>query len=187
MEKSIEDARERLVEQLMSDERLLGALPEDAARILLDRAIARLDDAAARAGDAAEFASAAEAIRAEARALAGRAAESPDPEAVVRFGSAPAEDTPEEPRLSGDVGESEPEGELTPPEESPMGDAHPSAGKGGTPGVSGAQPPSGGGWGTLGSPFSREPAPDRDSPAAEPGDSVWKRVRGLGRRLGWGR
>ena len=58
----------------MSDEHILGALPEDAAQALLDRALGRLDAAAAEATDLESFAAAAESIRQEARAAADEAA-----------------------------------------------------------------------------------------------------------------
>lgn len=86
-------ARERLAEQLMSDERVLGALPEDLTRLVLDHALKRLDAAAASARSESEFAAAGEAIRLETRALVDRAAESDKPEAVVRAALAASEAT----------------------------------------------------------------------------------------------
>lgn len=83
------DARERWAEQLMSDERLLGVLPEDAARLVLDHALARLDHAAERAASAADVTAAAEAIRTQARALVEQAAATDDPEGYVRRAIAP--------------------------------------------------------------------------------------------------
>ncbi len=77
-------ARERWAEQIMSDERLLGALPEDAAGILLDRTLDRLDQAANGATTGQALDVAAETIRAEARALADQAAAVDDPVAYLR-------------------------------------------------------------------------------------------------------
>ena len=101
---SVADARERWAEQLMSDEHVLGAVPEEAARLLLDYALARLDDAAARATTTDSLDTETEAIQAQARALAEQAAGAEDPEGYVRaaLGSAgteaavtSAEQTPE--------------------------------------------------------------------------------------------
>jgi hypothetical protein len=91
MTDDIAAARERLAEQFGSDERLLGALPEELTRLVLDDAQRRLDAAAASARTAAEFAAAGEAIRVATRALVDRAAESDDPSAVVRSALSRAE------------------------------------------------------------------------------------------------
>lgn len=76
--------RERQAEQLLSDERLLGAAPEDAVRVVLDDALARLDQAAARATSEAELDAAFQGIRAEARTLLDDAAGQDDAAAYVR-------------------------------------------------------------------------------------------------------
>ncbi len=86
----VEVARGRLAEQLMSDERILGAVPEDAARLLLDRALAALDATANAAADEAAFAQTGEAIRQAARAIADAAAEAEDPAAVIAAAQFPA-------------------------------------------------------------------------------------------------
>jgi hypothetical protein len=76
-------AHERMAEQLMSDERILGALPEDSAGVLLDWALARLDDAADTADSVDAFAAAADAIRREARTEADAAADRGDDAAAL--------------------------------------------------------------------------------------------------------
>ncbi len=81
---AIADARERWAEQLMSDERLLGAVPEEAARLLLDIGLCRLDAAAARATSVAELDAAAGAILRDLRRLAARAEAAADPVGCVR-------------------------------------------------------------------------------------------------------
>jgi hypothetical protein len=81
---AIESARERLAEQIMSDERLLGTLPEAATELVLDHALARLDDAAARAVSVEALEAEAEAIRADAWSVTERASTSADPEQAVR-------------------------------------------------------------------------------------------------------
>jgi hypothetical protein len=80
----IADLRDRLVEQLSSDERLLGTLPEEASRLVLNDAISRLDAAAAGAASSEALSARADVIRSEARALVDRAAGAADPEAFVR-------------------------------------------------------------------------------------------------------
>ena len=57
----------------MSDEALLGMLPEEDAQLLLDWALRRLEEAARKTGDPDEFLVAADGIRAEARRIAARA------------------------------------------------------------------------------------------------------------------
>lgn len=81
---AIADARERWAEQFMSDERLLGAVPEEAARLLLDAGLCRLDAAAARAASVAELDGVASTILRDLRRLATRAETSADPVAFVR-------------------------------------------------------------------------------------------------------
>lgn len=81
---AIADARERWAEQFMSDERLLGAVPEEAARLLLDAGLCRLDAAARRSASVAELDAAAGAILRDLRRLAARAEAAHDPVAVVR-------------------------------------------------------------------------------------------------------
>ena len=71
---AIAAAHERSAEQLMSDERLLGVLPEDATDLLLRWALDRLDAAAVEAPDPEAFAARADAIHREARAVADDAA-----------------------------------------------------------------------------------------------------------------
>lgn len=84
MHDAIADARERWAEQFMSDERLLGAVPEEAARLLLDVGLCRLDAAAARAANVAELDAAASAILRDLHHLATRAEAAADPVAFVR-------------------------------------------------------------------------------------------------------
>jgi hypothetical protein len=81
---AIADARDRWAEQFMSDERLLGAVPEEAARLLLDVGLCRLDAAAARAADVAELDAAAGAILRDLRRLVASAEATADPVAFVR-------------------------------------------------------------------------------------------------------
>jgi hypothetical protein len=74
------------VEQLSSDERILGALPEDAAGVLLNWAVARLDATAASAPDEAAFATAADAVFSQARQIADEAAgRGDDAETLARY------------------------------------------------------------------------------------------------------
>ncbi len=80
---AIQAARGRLAEQLLSDERILGAVPEDAARLLLDRALAALDAAVTAAPDTGTFTQTAEAIRRHARDLADTAAAADDPAVAI--------------------------------------------------------------------------------------------------------
>lgn len=81
---AIADARERWAEQFMSDERLLGAVPEEAARLLLDAGLRRLDAAARCAANVAELDAAAGTILRDLRRLATWAETSADPVAFVR-------------------------------------------------------------------------------------------------------
>ncbi|MFN8558326.1 MAG: hypothetical protein U0531_13615 [Dehalococcoidia bacterium] len=60
---AVADAREPWTEQVMSDERVLGAVPEGAARALLADALARIDAAAAHATSVEELDAAVGAIR----------------------------------------------------------------------------------------------------------------------------
>jgi hypothetical protein len=80
----IATARERWAEQFMSDERLLGDLPDEAARLLLDHILTRLDAAASQSTSVEMLDTAAESLRAEALALAEQASAADDPEAFVR-------------------------------------------------------------------------------------------------------
>ena len=85
MDAEVAAAHERMVEQTMSDERLLGALPEDAAGRLLDWAVQRLTTAAETAHDLSSYEAAADAVRQEARQIAdGVAEEGGDLEALER-------------------------------------------------------------------------------------------------------
>jgi hypothetical protein len=68
MDAAIAAAHRRVVEQLMSDEHVLGALPEDAAGRLLDWAVQRVDAAASIAPNLDAFYVASDAVLAEARA-----------------------------------------------------------------------------------------------------------------------
>jgi hypothetical protein len=81
---AIEDMHQRLAEQIMSDERLLGVLPEEATRRVLDHALARLDAAAARAVSVEALEATAAAIRTAAWHIVEQAAAAPDPEEQVR-------------------------------------------------------------------------------------------------------
>ena len=67
----------------MSDERVLGVLPDDTAPVLLDWALARLDDLAAHAPDIASFDASAEALRQEMRVAADAAAARGDDAATL--------------------------------------------------------------------------------------------------------
>ena len=60
---------------MMSDETLLGALPEEDAQRLLDWTLGRLEEAARKASDLDGFLVAADAIRAEARRIGAGAAD----------------------------------------------------------------------------------------------------------------
>ena len=85
MDTAIADAHRRVVEQVMGDERLLGALPEEAAGRLLDWAVGRLDAAAARAPNAETFYAEADGVRARAREIADAvAAEGGDVDVLER-------------------------------------------------------------------------------------------------------
>ena len=75
MDVEVASAHERMVEQVMSDERLLGALPEDAAGRLLDWAVQRLTAAAEAADSLAAYEVMADAIRGEARQTADAVAD----------------------------------------------------------------------------------------------------------------
>lgn len=96
---TIASAHRRLAEQLMSDERVLGALPEEAANVLLTWALARLDAAAEEATDAAAFLAAAESIRQQVRATADEASARDDAAAALseRLGLVPATPVPAAP------------------------------------------------------------------------------------------
>lgn len=74
MDNELAEAHRRIVEEAISDERVLGALPEDASRTLLDWEISRLDAAASASADAVSFLEQADAIRTAARAIASAAA-----------------------------------------------------------------------------------------------------------------
>lgn len=76
-------AHRRLVEQVMSDERLLGLLPDNLSTILLNRTIARLDAAAVTATSAAELEAKADTIRSQARRVAAAAADAGDDESAL--------------------------------------------------------------------------------------------------------
>lgn len=68
MSSEVQAALERAVEQLLSDETVLGALPEDQIQPLLDGAIARLERAAAAAESSEAFAAAFDEVRGKLRA-----------------------------------------------------------------------------------------------------------------------
>jgi hypothetical protein len=74
MSDEISAAHERMAEQVMSDERLLSVLPDDASERLLDWTLRGLDAAAANASDAEDFLTRADALRAQARRIADAAA-----------------------------------------------------------------------------------------------------------------
>ena len=112
-------ARARWTEQFMSDEQLLGDLPDDAARLLLDHTLARLDAAASQAAAVAALDMAAESLRTDALALAEQASATGDPEAFLRAAvEGVAESThgatpqpagePDPPTQSGDTGADRP-------------------------------------------------------------------------------
>ena len=67
---AIASAHRRMVEQVTSDERLLGLLPDDLSGPLVTWLEARLDDAARRAASADAYLTAADHIRIEARHVA---------------------------------------------------------------------------------------------------------------------
>jgi hypothetical protein len=90
VDEPIREARERMAEQLQSDERLLGVLPEAATELVLDHALARLDAAAAHAPDVDGLSAAFDEIRGDARALVDEAAAAADPVAAVQARIAPA-------------------------------------------------------------------------------------------------
>jgi hypothetical protein len=71
-------AHQRMVEQVSSDERLLGLLPEDLSRMLLDWAVRRLDGAKERAASVDDYYAEADAIRAEAMRIASAGAKEAD-------------------------------------------------------------------------------------------------------------
>src|SRR5439155_997616 len=83
--------RERYGEQLMSDEHLLGAAPEDAVRLVLDDALTRLDVAAQKATSEEEFAASFERIRKSARDLLERVSGQEDSAEFVRAALAEAQ------------------------------------------------------------------------------------------------
>lgn len=93
MDERIADTRDRLAEQLMSDERLLGVLPEEATRLALDHALAQLTAAAALSADPEALRAAFETIRADIRALVDQAASVADPTAFIRAQITPAPTT----------------------------------------------------------------------------------------------
>ena len=72
----IEATHRRAVEQLLSDERILGAVPEDLADVLVRWGIAQLQTAAREAATVKAFVDDAELIRQQARRLADEAAAS---------------------------------------------------------------------------------------------------------------
>ena len=155
----VADARERWAEQLMSDEHVLGAVPEQAARLLLDHTLARLDDAAANSATTEALDAEAEAIRAQSRALAEQAAGAEDPEGYLRtvFGSAGAEPA------AASAGET----------------AEPALMAGEAAPATTQEPPSG--YRAAG-----QQTPDvaaEEPPAGPPEESAWDRLRGLGKRF----
>jgi hypothetical protein len=157
---SLEPVRERLAEQIMSDERLLGVLPENAARLVLDHALARLDDAAARAASVEELEAEAAAIRADAWSVTEQASAAEDPERAVRAllaGEAVTEVAPVPEDLAAAPAGAEAEDVAAPAvEPAPVPDA----------GLEEAPP-----------------EPDVEIPAAAP-PSLWARVRSIWRGLG---
>ena len=112
---AIAGVRERWAEQIMSDEHLLGMLPEDAARLLLDHALHHLDEAATQAGSVEALDEAAASIRSEARELAERVAAADDPAAALRA------------ELAGSETEAVVADESPPVTEEPSVDGHPVA------------------------------------------------------------
>lgn len=175
---SIESARERLAEQIMSDERLLGALPETATQLVLDYALARLDAAATRAASVDELETEATAIRSEASAVVEQAASADDAEAAVRA-LLPAEPAAEQ-TASATIDETaSPEVKQTPEAGDIVAPAEPSATAAAPetePPIEEPQPD-----GATPSPETpMEPAP----PQPEEPPSLWERVRSMWRGFG---
>jgi hypothetical protein len=77
-DEAIAAAHERAVEQVMSDERLLGVLPDDLSRRLLDWVRAQIGQAAERAPNVEAFRNEVDAIRHRARTLADASADAGD-------------------------------------------------------------------------------------------------------------
>ena len=77
-DEAIAAAHEQAVEQVMSDERLLGVLPDDLSQTLLDWVNAQIGRAAERAPNVDAFWSAVDAIRLQARTLADASADAGD-------------------------------------------------------------------------------------------------------------
>jgi hypothetical protein len=77
-DEAIAAAHEQAVEQVMSDERLLGVLPGDLSQTLLDWVIAQIGRAAERARNVDAFWSNVNAIRLQARTLADASADAGD-------------------------------------------------------------------------------------------------------------
>lgn len=92
-------AYEHAAEQAMSDEHVVGALPDDASHTLLDWQLARLREAASESSTEEEFEEWAQAIRVEARSVADAAAEAGDDSAALsaRLGQAQPAPPPERP------------------------------------------------------------------------------------------
>jgi hypothetical protein len=79
----IATTHQRLVEQVMSDERLLGLLPDDLSGVLLDWTIAHLDAAAATTTSTTDLQAQADLIRTQARRIATAAADAGDDRAAL--------------------------------------------------------------------------------------------------------
>lgn len=82
-DEAIAAAHEQAVEQVMSDERLLGVLPDDLSQTLLDWVIAQFGRAAERAPNVEAFWNEADAIRFQARTLADASADAGDNAAAL--------------------------------------------------------------------------------------------------------
>jgi hypothetical protein len=80
---AIAAAHQRAVEQTMSDERLLGVLPDDLSRVMLDWVIAQLNQSAADAAGVDDFERTADRIRQQARTVADASADAGDDAAAL--------------------------------------------------------------------------------------------------------
>lgn len=81
---SIESAHTAAAEQLLSDETILGAVPDDVANVIVNHALARLELATAGTGSVEAFQSAFDQIRTEARTIAEEAAAREDDAASLQ-------------------------------------------------------------------------------------------------------
>jgi hypothetical protein len=104
-DEAVAAAHEQAVEQVMSDERLLGVLPDDLSQTLLDWVNAQVGQAAERSPNVYAFWSAVDAIRMQARTLADASADAGDDMAALltRLRSAEAVADETSPRSTGIV------------------------------------------------------------------------------------